>query len=674
MTGYTVLFTGSRSQDRAFIEAVFGDFPDDENLSHVARGFVDAFDPVRLEPNAESWLKVVEEDFRTPADFTWHALEVDMSDWSLGRTLFVIDPSSPLDLIDLWNIRQFRSKVLPVNVNWVPGITDFLKRFVEANYRPLPRNPHGMMSRTTVEFARSISEEHARSITEEVFADVTSDSWQLKFHYDGIWYDDHRDLSPRHQRSVVSAATASLELAVATDDANSVRFQSLCPDFADRVGGNSARWANVLHLRDYGNQHGLALVLPSHLQDPHCSQIRLGDPLICSRDGFVLPQRYKDHEEHLRLLAGRDAILNWLERRGIKAHSSDAGQVADQLLTSVRGFWGAHILAHRQTLELLNKMAKSVRKGSGNATEEYPDRTVAVEEWTGLVNRRANEELLPKTSLDVFVKAGALRLGLSVRCPNCEKQNWYGLSELNLKVNCARCLQDYDFPQGSLDFRRTPWRFRVAGAYSVPDFAGGGYATVLSLRAFSELLDEFNASITYCTNLDLTLKENPVEVDFAFWYRHGRSNLEPAFVVGEAKSFAQKAIQRGDVARLRRVAASLPGTFVVVSVLKDGLTDGERTRLAKLARWGRVPLADGRPRAPVIVLTGTELFAKRRISEAWKEHGERHRDFVSHPSTRLDNLWLLADLTQQLYLDLPSYSTWLGEYLDGRRRSKPEQP
>ena len=30
-------------------------------------------------------------------------------------------------------------------------------------------------------------------------------------------------------------------------------------------------------------------------------------------------------------------------------------------------------------------------------------------------------------------------------------------------------------------------------------------------------------------------------------------------------------------------------------------------------------------------------------------------------SVRLDNLRILADLTQQLYLDMPSYSSWMEE-------------
>jgi len=47
------------------------------------------------------------------------------------------------------------------------------------------------------------------------------------------------------------------------------------------------------------------------------------------------------------------------------------------------------------------------------------------------------------------------------------------------------------------------------------------------------------------------------------------------------------------------------------------------------------------------------LFAGWEIEHAWKDMGDPHAKFVRHPSVRIDNLWTLADITQQLYLGLP---------------------
>jgi hypothetical protein len=42
------------------------------------------------------------------------------------------------------------------------------------------------------------------------------------------------------------------------------------------------------------------------------------------------------------------------------------------------------------------------------------------------------------------------------------------------------------------------------------------------------------------------------------------------------------------------------------------------------------------------------LFSSWHINHSWKERGGRHAKFVEPPSVRLDNLWTLAEFTQQL--------------------------
>jgi CubicO group peptidase (beta-lactamase class C family) len=68
------------------------------------------------------------------------------------------------------------------------------------------------------------------------------------------------------------------------------------------------------------------------------------------------------------------------------------------------------------------------------------------------------------------------------------KMNWVGLAAMSDQLICERCLGPFAFPQGTLDFEHTPWRYRVVGPFSVPDFAGGAYATVLALRVFGDMV------------------------------------------------------------------------------------------------------------------------------------------------------------------------------------------
>lgn len=666
-----ILTRGAGPGGGAFAEVSFGVLPRDSGLSYLGETFRDVFspDPVKLTPN--TWLDLMKSRRSTPLDLTKYKIDPIFSSRSPGPTLFILDPSSPLDLLDLWNLRLFRRDVTPVNVNWLSEARGFLRGFIEEHHRPLPRNRHGVMIHTEVQFGRSIPEDHAESVRERVFAGLKQESWYWSHRFESIWDDHVDDGMPRPRMVQISAGTADLELTADKDSENRLRFRSLAPEFAEAYGNSAARWVNILSVRDFFGHSQVATFLLTTLQDPHRLAIRTGGAVVVSREGFILPQRYKQHRELLDLPFGRDAIIGWLSRRGIKADASDPGRVADQVLVAVGGFQGAGLLAHKETLELLDKMAKSVRQRHGRV-EEYPDRTSPAGRWVGMLSRRANDQQLGRTvTLDDFIRASALQLGLTIECPNCFKKNWYALPELDIRVSCGRCLSEFNFPQGSMNFGRAPWHYRVAGPFSVPGFAGGAYGTVLALRVFARCLTPGETSIVFSTNLDLK-SGGESEVDLLLWYRRQREFRqwgEPCLVAGEAKSFADEAVQGDDVDRLQRLAIAIPGMFLVIAVFKEQLSEVEKVRVAKLASWGR-KLEQGRQRAPVIVLTATELFSEYHIHEEWVKQGGLRAQLIQPAFVRLDNLETLADLTQQVYLGMPSYHDYILDTMDRRRRRR----
>jgi hypothetical protein len=166
-----------------------------------------------------------------------------------------------------------------------------------------------------------------------------------------------------------------------------------------------------------------------------------------------------------------------------------------------------------------------------------------------------------------------------------------------------------------------------------------------------------DTKLTYATGLNFGIeKEKPFEVDLTFWYQRGDildHAEEPVLVFGEAKSFAVGSFEAKDIMRMRKLAEKFPGAFLVFAMLKDALAEHEKAEIAALATWGREQLDDGRPRAPVIVLTGTELFSEWRVEQTWKALSDKRGQLAALPALHLDNLWTLADLTQQVYLDLP---------------------
>jgi hypothetical protein len=651
----------------AFTEAAFGGFPSEGPLKSLADAYVDAFDPVKLVPNAENWIKVIREGYRPPLSFTMEGLKREPSGWD-EPTLFIADPTSSLDLIDLWNLRQFRSQVLPVNLAWVQESQEYLTELVRASYGPLPGNPNGVMIRTSIEFGRSVvprdrqqAVERASAILENTgIRQLPESPWSMKLWYDRIWVNN-RDDSHGPQRAEISAASSDLDLTVSEDSSGpTCQFTSLAPDFSSMYGSHSAaRWVNVLKPRSYGGHDALALTLPSSFANDRHRGLRLSDSTIVSREGFVLPQKYKHHREYFRLLTGQEAMISWLKQNGVDAQPSDPGRIADQILSSLKGFFGTNLLADPDTLKLLDKMSKSVKETTPGRIEEFPDRSMAVRSWINHIKtkQQSGSHSFDGINLDAFIDANIFKLGLIVTCMHCRKENWFSIDHLTTQLTCERCLKAYPFPQASLDFQNSPWHYRVIGPYSIPNFAEGAYSTVLALSVFARRLGGGMPNLTYSTNLKCKVgNEDLCEIDFSFWYQRDRMfgrEEEPALVFGEAKSFAIESFKENDVARMRNLAEIFPGAFMVFATLKDELSLDEITRIGDFAVWGRERLPNGWPRAPVIVLTAAELFCEWGVEHTWKEIGGQRAALLQSQNLHMDNLRTLADLTQQAYLGLP---------------------
>ena len=132
-------------------------------------------------------------------------------------------------------------------------------------------------------------------------------------------------------------------------------------------------------------------------------------------------------------------------------------------------------------------------------------------------------------------------------------------------------------------------------------------------------------------------------------------------VFGEAKSFGRDTFKPEDVGNLRALAERFPGAVLAFATLRlpNELSSTELESIRTLALWGREYVdGDFRTRAPVVVLTGIELFAGFSLDDAWKKAGGEHAQFGEARGLETANLRILADVTQQLYLGLPSYSSW----------------
>jgi hypothetical protein len=591
----------------AFFDVFVGSFPSDPKLAYIERQYKEAYEPLELPHTADTFLSLMGEFHYTPHWFTRTGLEADFSGHS-DLTVFVFNPSDGQDLIDAWNLPLFERHVVLIHIDWFDRCAPLVRDLIVKNFRPIPGNPFGTMPHATVEFSRSTSQDRAEQLARDHLQDLPQGSWHFKFWYEPIWEDRDDTVVFRPQRVRLTAERSDIDENV-FDDLH-VSFSTPSPKFLeDHSWYGRTTWANVIEpTHAYSELDELATVYPTNTFHPGYPELRLSEWGSVSCEGWVFPQRHKRIGEYLRLQLGRDAITGWLSEQKITAVPSDAGRVAEQIIRSVGGLHSCAIFAEQDIVKLLDEMAatKVVRSDALGAVEEsnYPDRAVPIHRWEVLFTQKRRQRRMPWITLEAFTTSSVLRAGLEARSPHCAQRNWFDLTSLDYTVTCNRCLKQFSFPQAGPEFKKLRWLYRVIGPFATPNFARGGYAVALTLRALAHGLGVGDRRMTWTTGLELDLGTSKVEVDFALWYQRDslfKESHEPALVFGEAKSFGKETVTKNDVEHLKQVATRFTGSFMAVSVLKDTFSPKEKTLLAGLAKWGRRRHHNGLPVNPLVI-------------------------------------------------------------------------
>ena len=648
------------SRGTALVEAMFGLYPTDKPSGYIARAYRDVFKPKILEATPETWLEIYKRGAVTPFRVTGYQLESRRSGHH-DKVIYVFDPAKSTDLIDLWNLRIEPNPLLPIPIYWWPDLVDEVGKVIMDQHRPLQGNQHGVMHRTTIEFARSIDEARREDMLAMLSPELPGGSWVCKAWRNRIWerWEDELIVAPRPLR--VTAQEKHVRMTVRGKNPPITNFQALAPDFASLYGGGSdRRWVNVVNLRAIPRQD-IATLLPFNSTDPSWPNLNYsGERVIVGTEGWTFVQNYKESTETIRLQTQEEAVIGSLKRLGVEARLSEPGHIAKQVLHHLGGIWGVHLLADLETLKLLNEMAGGIRKrkdSEGEIEEVFERRTRPERKWNELIARRCQRRSLPKIGISHFTNRNVLRLGLATKCPHCTAENWHSLTAADYEISCERCLESYPFPQGALRPNNRNWSYRVIGPFSAPDYARGSYGALLALNVLDQI-DSSDSEMTFSTALELRVDDgHPCEADYVAWIPRNSLGeiLHPELVIGEAKSLGDgDLIKPHDLTQLRRIAKKLPGATIVISVMRDEFTEGEKRILLPFVKWTRRLDKNRVPTNPVILLTGVELFHDFRLRLTWKNKGGRHAKFADSKYTR--NLRKLAEATQAIYLNLPFFS------------------
>ncbi|MDR3473587.1 MAG: hypothetical protein P4M09_18165 [Devosia sp.] len=642
-------------EGNTFFDLVGGRYPPDDALAEIRHGYDEVFSAEPLPASSDTALKFVRDGHAGPLWITRHGLEESHGRGHRDDTLFIFDPENAGDAIDYWNFRLVEQHVTPVSVHWLAEHSDHIRERILGTFRPIPGNESGISFHTTLIFGTSISEERRKGLVAEHLEGLPDSSW-MGGHVPTLWEHPRRGHGPHEGKILTTAKTVSFEEKL--DGDRHAKIPALIPDFVHATKTyRQAHWVNVIVPGSpfYGDE--AATVYPSNLWGPDYPRLVTGDTLRIGREGWALSKEHRIDYSLIRPESGRDAITGWLKEQGIHVAPSEEGQVAAQVIAAAGGVAQCNIFADRKTIELLGEMAENhaeVSRGDRKVISTIPDRSKHINTIRAHFEERAKGGFGYRNGLRHYLDAHVFRAGLRVQCPVCQYQNWFDLDALTYRPTCTRCLNQFEFSQSPEDLHKVDWFYRVIGPFAAPDYARGAYAVALTLRT---LMHPNHSEMTWSTGL--RLNELNCEVDFIGWHRRGGmledERDEPLLVVGEAKSFGRNAVSDQSITGLRKVAERFPGAVMVFSSLReiDEYSPEELDRLRELAVWGRRSVSNDHARNPLIILTGTELFASYGIFQAWKEKDGKR----VHSVYRESDLHELSDLTLERYLGLKGFWT-----------------
>lgn len=650
-----VNITAKEKYLKNFISCIFGSFPEDEDFSYLESNYIDIFEPKSIELNAKSLSDIYSSQHFSSLDIGHARIDIDFFERTPDSRLFILDIEETRDLIDFWNLRMIYREVIAIPKQWIKELSPFCKEFILKHYRPSLWQPDYMLSTTTM-FSRSISEDDAKNIYSQYIQIDKLGANQIQFWYPDIKVNQSNQIHGL-RRSILTYQQNNKEVNLSNDEENQISFDSLAPDFAEKYG-NKIRWANVINIKDWSSENKITTVFPTNYRTPIFPKFGIFNKhLLSTTEGLIIFPEYKDNNEHWKLENGTVTINQWLKAYGISATVSDAGKSTQQIIETLGGVSQVWSIVNKNIIKILDEMARTPLT-----------RSFQVNKFENMINKNIKKQEWMATRSEVLASQNIVELGLEVKCSKCDSWSWYTLKELDYTLTCSRCLKKFDFPitkPSKSEYSR--WSYRVIGPFAIPDYSRGGYAAALAIHFFERNIDDANRlKMTWSAGQELTLKSGEkAEADFILWTQKEEVlglNKPTNIVFGEAKSFAQDAFKDSDITKMKLLAETFPKSILVFATMKEHeeFSKDEIIRLKKLAEWGREYNSKTKERrAHIMILTGLELFIEdyAGLSSAWENKGGKHQELISAYTVKynLNNLELLAELTQQVYLDMPLY-------------------
>ncbi len=325
----------------------------------------------------------------------------------------------------------------------------------------------------------------------------------------------------------------------------------------------------------------------------HYAQARAEYGLVGGAIGLLVPTHTSDIT--LRALPSLQLATRLCGKFGITAKPSQAGLVTSRLIAQMGGIQDCRVFKIEGVRTLIAKYRPEQhfdRTRANKLIGNFDDATnqMRFEPFEGLfiAPRPHQRKLQPQDALDQLLERGVFRVGLELKCSNCELAFWQQLDDVKTKVECQYCGKVFDI---TTQLRDRNWAYRRSGLFGRDDHQHGGIPVAVTLQQLDTDLSSHGMLYTTCLELTGSGAEvDTCETDFVVittGYSHHQRHL-PQVVVGECKAVGGE-ITPDDADHLAKIADALPrrrvSAFVVFA--KTGrFSDAEIDACARAqARW-----------------------------------------------------------------------------------------
>ncbi len=348
------IFRPKPAREIALLSACFfGEFPTSRRMRYVKESYSHCLDPQELTINKNNILNCFVNDGASPLRITKAELQAFPRGWEADPSIFFMDATSWLDIIDYWNLRAVGRDVLPLPKQYADHYIDLCNEIIKRNFVPYRQNEK-MMHRTNFICSRSSTTKEMMAFSNRLTSSEQG-AISLQRWYPRMWDEWARDADHVERCSV----TAKEESEEALLDGYYLRFKDVSPEFADKDWGNGRpRWVNIIRLKDFHKRYECPSVLPRNLKDAR-RIFGLGSVHTAwiSSEGINLACEDYERSHFFEIPTNLKVFEAWFREQHFDVDLSDPGKILGKIIDSVGGLRGVGTVKKEEISTSLNEMS-----------------------------------------------------------------------------------------------------------------------------------------------------------------------------------------------------------------------------------------------------------------------------------------------------------------------------